>query len=391
MIIIEKPYVSEFLKDTIEKNNIKVVETEFSNEVLSNRKINFIKKSEVVEKFQQNKETLLYTNSENAINWIEENLKFTDIPEKIQIFKNKFALRELLKPVFPDYFFTKVNFDDMEKFDIENCKFPFIIKPAIGFFSIGVNKVNSAKEWPETIKKIRTEIEQTKNLYPLEVIDSKEFIIEELIEGEEYAIDTYIDKTGTPVIVGISHHVFSSGTDFSDRIYNTSKEIINHLMPKMTEFLKILTQKTKITNFPIHIEVREEKNGRIIPIEVNPMRFGGMCTTGDLTYFSYGLNPYMYYLTGKKPNWDEILKDKDEFIYSLILLNNNSKIEPEKIKAFDYDKILSDFQNPLEIRKLDFTEYPVFGFLFTETNKNDTKELDDILHSDLKKYIILKE
>jgi hypothetical protein len=35
---------------------------------------------------------------------------------------------------------------------------------------------------------------------------------------------------------------------------------------------------TEISNFPVHIKVRVDKSGNVIPIEVNPMRFAG-CTT----------------------------------------------------------------------------------------------------------------
>jgi hypothetical protein len=36
-----------------------------------------------------------------------------------------------------------------------------------------------------------------------------------------------------------------------------------------------------LKNFPAHAEVRIDEN-KIIPIEVNPLRFGGFCTTADL-------------------------------------------------------------------------------------------------------------
>ncbi len=390
MILLDKPYVSDFLKDTIEKYEIPVVETDFAKEILEERNIKFISQNKVVESFKQNGETLFYTNSENSISWVENNLAFSYLPSKIRLFKDKIRFRELLKPIFPDYFFTKVDFATIDEFDISNCQFPFIIKPAVGFFSIGVYRVDSAAEWQDTIQNIKQEIHQTRNDYPIEVVNTSEFIIEQIIEGEEYAIDCYFDTEGQPVVLGIMHHVFSSGKDVSDRIYSTSKDIINSLQAKVIDFMQIIGNRADLRKFPLHIEIRIDADGKIMPIEVNPLRFGGWCTTADAAWFAYGFNPYEYFFFNKKPDWDEILKDKDDYIYSLVLLDNNSGVAPEKIASYNYEKFLSDFQNPLHLRKINFNEFPIFGFLFTETNKNNTEELTNILHSDLKKYLIMK-
>ncbi|MBN2893404.1 MAG: ATP-grasp domain-containing protein [Bacteroidales bacterium] len=387
MILLDGPYVSDFLKDTIEEFEIQVVETEFAKNALLNKKVKFIPELEAIEQIRKKPDSKLYTNSENSISWVEQNLSFSHFPENIRFFKNKIAFRELLKPIFPDFFFQKVDFDKIDDFDISNCQFPFILKPAVGFFSIGVYRIDSAEEWTETVKNIKAEIHQTRNDYPLEVVNASELIIEQVIEGNEYAFDCYFDANGEPVVFGILHHVFTSGKDVSDRIYSSSKEIILSLKPKIEVFLNEIGKLTGLKNFPLHIEIRVGDDGIVRPIEINPLRFGGWCTTADLTWFAFGFNPYIYFLSGKKPNWDEILKDKDNFIYSLILLDNNSGIPADEIDSFNYEKILSDFQNPLHLRKVDYTKFPIFGFLFAETNKNDVKELQTILHSDLKNYI----
>ena len=158
----------------------------------------------------------------------------------------------------------------------------------------------------------------------------------------------------------------------------------------MQEFLNTLGKLVNLKNFPFHVEVRIDKNGTIIPIEVNPMRFGGWCTTADLSYFAYGFNSYQYFLNGTKPNWKELFKKGKNKKYSLILLDNNSGIPENKIASFDYDLLLSDFENPMELRKVDYNEYPFFGMVFVETSLENEKELDQILTSDLKKYIKVK-
>jgi hypothetical protein len=117
------------------------------------------------------------------------------------------------------------------------------------------------------------------------------------------------------------------------------------------------------------------------------MRFGGWCTTADMTYFAYGFNPYVFYFSQIKPNWSEILKHKEGKLFSIVVLDNSTGIAGNQITSFDYDLLLSNFKKPLELRKIDHKEYPIFGFLFTETTEDHFYELEKILKSDLKEFI----
>ena len=141
----------------------------------------------------------------------------------------------------------------------------------------------------------------------------------------------------------------------------------------------------------MHVEVRIDSNGNLKPIEINPLRFGGWCTTGDISYFAYGINSYEYFLYEKTPNWKEILKTRKDKKYNLIVLDNNSGIKENNIESFNYELLLKDFEKPLNLRKVDFKKYSVFGFLFTETSTNNEHETNTILASNLKKYITIKE
>ncbi|MCK5154729.1 MAG: ATP-grasp domain-containing protein, partial [Spirochaetales bacterium] len=143
-------------------------------------------------------------------------------------------------------------------------------------------------------------------------------------------------------------------------------------------------------NFPVHIELRRDSKGTILPIEVNPMRFGGWCTTADITYMAYDFNPYLYYYTQKKPNWLEILKNKEGKLFSIVVLDNSTGVDAENITSFEYDKVLATFEKPMELRKINYQKYPVFGFIFAETRENNFNELKRILDSDLSEFISVK-
>ncbi len=390
MLLIDKPFASDFLIKTIKENNFPIIITEVSKSMISDESLNWISEKEAIERYKKEADLLLYSNSENAISWIEKNLSFSKLPSQIQLFKNKILFRELLKDAFPNYFFKGVQLSELSKIETATLKFPLILKPAVGFFSLAVHKVDNALEWQTVLANIEQEIESFKGMYPKEVVDVSDFIIEQYIEGEEYAVDCYFNKNGDPVVLNVMHHIFSSDKDVSDRVYSTSKEIIEKHKLKIESFLKIVGEKAQLKNFPMHVEIRVDSNNTIIPIEINPLRFGGWCTTGDMSYFAYGFNSYEQFLYQKAPNWNAIFETRKDTLYSLIVLDNNSGINEKDIASFDYELLLKDFKKPLNLREVDFRKYAVFGFLFIETSKENKDEINTILASNLRKYITVK-
>ena len=90
----------------------------------------------------------------------------------------------------------------------------------------------------------------------------------------------------------------------------------------------------------------------------------------------------------KQPDWLDILKGKDDKIYSIIVLGKPDENPKSECIGFDYENLLSRFEKVIEFRKIDFRKYPLFGFLFTETDKNNFQELDRILTDNLREYIV---
>ncbi len=387
MFLLDKPYISDFLKKTLSQNKYPVVETPTAVEMLAGTDINFISEEEAAAKIKASKSPVLYTNSENTVAWMNKHLQGTDTLKFISIFKDKAGLRELLKPMYPNFFFKKMTFEELPTLNVETLPFPFIIKPSVGFFSLGVRKVFNAEEYSAIIAEIQEDMKLAKKLYPREVVAETTFVAEEVIEGEEFAIDCYYNEHGKPVILNITKHLFASETDMSDRAYITSKNIIETHFEEFETFLKNLGNLLGIKNFPVHAEVRKTSDNEIIPIEINPSRFGGWCTTADLAYHAYGVNLYEIFAHKGSINFDEVLRGKDNKTYSLIILDNSTGVAAEDIKSFDYDKLLKTFEKPLELRKIDYSKFPIFGFLFMETRDENFKEIDYIIKSKLNEFI----
>jgi hypothetical protein len=387
MFFVDKPYLSDFLKKTLRDNAIPVVGTDIAKGLDLYDGTTMISEDQVIKSVQETDNPILYTTSENSIGWISRHLAFSHLPGKIELFKNKVKFRELIAPLFPDFYFKEVRVEALNEIQFDQLPLPFIIKPAVGFFSMGVYKVSNYEEWGSTVAAIIAEMDQIKELYPESVLNSHTFIIEHCINGEEFAVDAYYNSMGEPVIVGIFNHTFSSDADVSDRVYSSSKKLIETNLEEFTDFAGKIGRLSGVKNFPVHMELRRDTHGTIVPIEVNPMRFGGWCTTPDITCLAYGFNPYLYYYAQKKPDWPELLKGKEGKLFSIVVLDNSTGIDGEAITSFDYEKLVSRFERPLELRKIDYKLYPVFGFLFTETREDNFFELKQILDSDLKEYI----
>ncbi len=389
MFIIDKPYISDLFRETVRNHDIPVIATPAAMDLALFDGTILISEEAAVQTARENDRLRVYTTSENAIGWLAAHFSATDLPDKIDLFKDKLKFREITADIFPGFSFTGVPLTELREFDISDIPVPFIIKPAVGFFSMGVHKVTEHSEWLTVVETIQAEIDQTNELYPLEVLNTGTFIIEQCIEGEEYAVDAYYDDAGDAVILSIFHHSFSSDSDVSDRVYTTSKEIVESNLEEFTIFVAGIGQATAVKNFPVHIELRRDLDGRILPIEVNPMRFGGWCTTADMTTLAFGVNPYLCYYRQEKPDWQQALSGKENILYSLIVLDNSTGTAGADIEHFHYEKLMAGFEKPLELRKVDFRKYPVFGFLFTETRPHNFAELKAILDSDLREFITL--
>lgn len=389
MIILDEPFVSDLLLETLATEQIPVIETPYFSKIKKGNGFSPISCEQAVIELNTKEYPLLYSNSENAIHWVTKHLKQTSLPAKIELFKDKARFRRLVQDLFPGFYFKELPFNDLEELAIDTIPFPFIIKPSVGFFSLGVHKVNSPEEWPAVLVKLKAEVEQNQQQYPIEVVNQSNFIIEQLITGDEYAFDAYFNDKGIPVVLGIFKHLFSSDADVSDRVYYTSKDIIEEQLNPFTRFLEEVGERAKLRNFPLHVEVRIE-NGTVLPIEINPMRFGGWCTTADLTTKAFDFNPYIYFQQQLTPDWSKVLADKAGKNYCMVILDNSTGYPANNIESFNYEKMMARFEKPLDMRKNDWTKYPVFGIMFTETRQDNFEEIEWVLKSDLKDFVTLK-
>ncbi|MGC9374485.1 MAG: ATP-grasp domain-containing protein [Bacteroidales bacterium] len=385
MFLIDYPYASDLLMQTTEQIKVPMIQTDSAKKLIGTTpRVLTVEEKETLEQLKNEKEPKIYCNSENSIAWIQENLSHTHLPELINLCKDKFKFRELLKPVYPNFRFTEVSFDKLPDFDVEQFGFPFIIKPVTGFFSLGIHVVGNKQDWDKVLIDLKNEMIEAENIFPKEVLDSNRFLLEELIDGKEYAVDAFFKADGNPEIVNIYEHVFASGKDVTDRIYFTSKKVFDVGYDKFMHVLKALSTEGKFRNFAMHIEFRINNQGVAIPIEANPMRFAGFCM-GDMTQYSRGFNPYEAYFKEEVPDWHESFKGKENSQYNVVIASHD--INPDKVVGINYDAFQKEFSNLLHMHKIDYHKYPVFAFAFSEVDENNKTEIEYFLKSNMHEFM----
>ncbi|MDD1505844.1 ATP-grasp domain-containing protein [Lysinibacillus sp. CNPSo 3705] len=385
MIILDRPYVSELLADTISKNKIPVIKL---NEVFipNESTINLKKVDDLLIELEKGNSPILF-NSENGLNILSKYAPNHYLTTVTDILKNKVTFRKTLSRHYTDFFFTEVSLKELEELDPSALPFPIIVKPVIGYSSIGVHRIDKVEEYKETIKQLKFEMEVTSSEYPIEVINNQSFIIEKLIEGDEYAVDVYFTEDGEPVILNLFKRMFRHEKDMSDRIYYTSKQVINESLNKIQEFLRTISSFFALKSAPIHIEIRIDKD-QIVPIEVNPLRFAGI-GTNELGVHAYGVNACEYFFKQEKPDWENIVNQMDDSIYSFCCAEIDASIDCKQVVSINHEAFKLNFGEILEYRPMNVNESSTFAVIFHKSP--DLNENRRLLNLDLNQYITLKE
>ena len=382
MIILEKPYVSAPLVAYLEENQIPVLHNDMAD-VLTQQghKLNLLNDQQFVEKYLQTKK--LYAVSENALVWLYAQLPESELVKKVKILKDKAAFRRICQQIYPDFYYREVEMKALRSQNPDELPLPLVLKPSVGFLSVGVYIVRSKEEWLKALDDIDKNFAKQCAVFPETVVRSENFVLEQFIEGEEYAVDAYYDAEGKPNIINIFHHIFKDETDVSDRLYCMSKQIFEANYPAFNQFCIDLNEVLGLRNFPMHVEFRVDKHtGKAIPIEVNPLRFAGMCLN-DLTRHTCGLLPVKAFFEGTHPDYATQWNGIEEDVFSFVVLDKPY----ETTKALDFEAIKKHFHGVLESRDIMNPAMSIWGFLFTKTTPEHKEELKEILFSDLQEFM----
>lgn len=378
MVILDEPVASEALIQWLEASQHPVLANAFAKQKeAEGRSLNLVDDAEGARRADAGER--IYTCTENALAWIMDHSANEGLKASIQLFKDKGLMRERLSALNDGFFFKRVSRDGLAAVDADALPLPVVLKPNVGFCSMGVYVVDSARAWTEALADIERSEGEWHAMYPESVVGAGEYLIEGYIEGPEFAVDAYYDEAGAPHILNIWRHDFASAEDTSDRLYLSSEHIVDETFDEFSQWLSDVNDIVGARSFCVHVELRRTDAG-IIPIEFNPLRFAGLGGT-DMAYYGCGYRTYECYLEGLPLDLRQVYRAHPEDVYSMSLLGRAGA------GAFDYDAFASRFSDVLHFSRFDADKVGSYGFLFLRTPVDDDAEREFLLHADLQDFL----
>lgn len=380
MIVLDEPYVSPLLIEWMESSQHPVLENDMARRIAAEgHALNLIDEAEGTRRLNAGERVC--TNSENTLAWVLSHTKNEALVRAASLFKDKAAIRELLRPLDPDTFFRTCTAAELGALDFDELPAPFVIKPSVGFGSLGVYTVANRADWDAALAAIARDTARWAEMYPESVVDAHEFILESYIDGTEYALDAYFDEQGKAHLLNVLRHDFADEHDTSDRLYMCGASIMRDTAEMFLAWLNDVNALVGAVNFPVHPEVRV-KDGKVRAIEFNPLRFAGLGST-DIGYYAHGFRTYEVFLENREPKFSPPAgSENDVFVMSLL----NAAPDAPREGSFDYDALSRRFSHVLELRKFDVNRLGAYGFLFLRSRENSA-ELNFLLRSDLKEFL----
>jgi hypothetical protein len=382
MVVLEEPYVSGMLLDYLAASHIPVLKNDCSGRLSKQySKLNITDEKDFITQYHGSLNPHLYTVSEYALNWVCQALPNDTLIGQILLLKNKVAFRKACRSMHPDFLFKEINYADLFQFDLSEVSLPIILKPSIGFLSAGVYTITNDSDWEKALADIQENFLKLSATFPDTVVGNTQFIIESYIQGREFAIDLYFLEE-EPVIVNIFEHPFCSEKDVSDRLYTTSKALFDDYRLLFTKYISQLNTLLHLGNIPVHLELRVD-NGKIVPIEINPLRFAGLCLN-ELHAYITGNHPLNYYLSGTQPDYANLWKGKENKTFHFTIIEKPEGAEKAKLNV---KKIQREFSKILEWRTVNNPALPIHAFVFSERENSNQAEENRILHLNINDYL----
>ncbi|MBT3755247.1 MAG: ATP-grasp domain-containing protein [Candidatus Cloacimonetes bacterium] len=324
----------------------------------------------------------IYAPTESALEIILQRSIDATFVNAVNMLKDKYKFRKLMSNMYPDFYFRKIGLEDVETTELDRDK-KYIIKPVKGFFGTAVKELNKDTNIKKIVKEIRSELEENTKYFSESVLSKNELIIEQFVEGEEYAVDMYYNDHGEPEILNIYHHPLPDNNNYFHVLYYTNNDIFTKFYDRLKTIFIQLNQQLNIKNFPIHAEFKLE-NEELVPIEMNPLRYGGF-GLADLTYHAFGFNPFNAFFSNFKPNWHEIWDKRNENHFGWVLGYNGTDINVE-IHTPDDKAYLHFLGETIHYVEIDYKENPVFSIAYIKDSC--PKSLQRLLKTEFNDFFV---
>jgi predicted ATP-grasp superfamily ATP-dependent carboligase len=140
-----------------------------------------------------------------------------------------------------------------------------VLKPNFGSASKSVLKINNFNQNKDYIINLMNDCED------------QEMIIEQYIEGTEYALEGNLINSNLNKITIFDKPIEYKEPYFEESIYITPSELSEELQIQIVELIGNACKKIGLENGPIHVEFKI-LDENIFIIEINPRMIGGLCS-----------------------------------------------------------------------------------------------------------------
>ena len=164
---------------------------------------------------------------------------------------------------------------------------------------------------------LRKQFKRLAEKYPTEPV-----IIEEYIEGSQYLVEALIHQ-GKALIAAIIEQEITQGKRFIVTGYGVLTDVPNKVRGEIEEILSAIVLQLGIENGPLHLELRQSKNGWKL-IEINPRISGGAMNKMIEAAFGFSLVEETLKLTlGEIPSFN---KTRNHAVFTQYVIISNKGI-----------------------------------------------------------------
>lgn len=240
--------------------------------------------------------------------------------------------------------------------NLEELKFPLILKPTDRSGSLGVKKINNKQEF---IKEFESS---------LSVSISKECIIEEYIEGREVSVET-ISWKGEHHIITITDKVVTEAPYFVELAHHQPSSLPVEIQDNINLIAQDILKVTGVEYGASHIELKITDNREVFVIEIGS-RMGGDFIGSDLVKLSTGYDYLQAVLDIATNKFSTFSKSNHNKFSGVYFLSKNT----EKILNYFISEDCCDFKiikKELLNQELKFVESSNdrSGFLIYQSDK----------------------
>ncbi len=300
----------------------------------------------------------------------------------IEKLKNKVAFREILKPIYPDFFYKPVTLYELQNVSLDPEK-KYFVKPVKGYWGSGGRAIHDGIDLVSITDEIRAELKYREQIFSNAVLSQENMIIEEFLEGEEYAVDMFYDDQGAPVITNICHHPLPKHREYLHVLYYTSHAFYDGLYQRFINFFTQLNRELQARSLTIHGEFKDHSN-QLIPVELNPLRFGSD-GFADLPYHAFGFNPFLAFAENRKPDWKTLWKAKQDHYFGYCLGYNGTNVDLQHYRP-DLRKFRNLFTKILTDNAMNYQQQLAFSAVYVE--ETSLEKIFDLLNVDFEEFFV---